>query len=54
MTHLRGSLANQFQTLQSKEQPMDRSDGTYVTKARSGDSDASACWWNVTAAQSFV
>src|ERR1022692_4453070 len=40
MTHLRYALANQFQTLQSKEQPMDLSDGTYVTRARSGDSDA--------------
>jgi RNA polymerase sigma-70 factor (ECF subfamily) len=33
-------LANQFKTLQSKEQPMDPSDGTFVTRARSGDSDA--------------
>ena len=33
-------LANQFKSFQSKEQPMDLSDGTYVTRARSGDCEA--------------
>src|SRR5580658_1286117 len=33
-------IANRLQILQSKEQSMDLSDGTYVARARGGDSDA--------------